>query len=335
MDISALKQQTFALLTALAAGAEPADVFHEDATLVAPFPWGPRTGLAAITDVWGAVRRALPDMERRDLIFVGGDNRDDPRISDTRAPHMVATLGHFQGVFEDDLLDIPATHKVVHLRYAEAHWLDKNKLRWSYLWLDLPDLMRQAGVWPLPPSFGTEGMWPGPAPQNGLRLSSDSWSGTDALDTVFGMHDALGSFDGKTLASMDHAHFWTERFMYYAGAGIGTARGMEGFRAHHQVPFLEAFPDRRGTGHFIRISDGPFAVTGGTVTGTHRGVWLGMTPTGRNIRIPVMDFYRLEGDRIAENWLPIDVPDIAHQMGNDLFARVRHLRGKHRTDLAL
>jgi hypothetical protein len=53
-----------------------------------------------------------------------------------------------------------------------------------------------------------------------------------------------------------------------------------------------------------------------------------MAPTGRMIEMRVMDFYRLEGDKIAENWVPMDVIHIALQMGVDLFARARHMTGQ-------
>jgi predicted ester cyclase len=328
-----MKRTTHGLLADLAKGRDVAEVYHPDATVHASYPWGDLVGLNAIEPLWKTLRTALPDMERRDLIFVGGDNRDDPRLDRPRAPHLVAALGHLQGTFVNDLLDIPATHGVVHLRYAEAHWLDGERIRTSHVILDVLDLKRQAGVWPLPPSLATEGMWPGPATQDGLRFGDDRWDGPDALDTVFAMHDALLSFDGVSLDSMPHAEFWTKDFMYYAAAGIGMCRGLDGFRAHHQIPFLRAFPDRSAEGHFVRISDGPYAVTGGTVLGTHSGEFLGMPATGKHIRMPVMDFYRLDGARIAENWLPMDVPLIAHQMGHDLFARLRHYRGRPRIAL--
>ncbi|NNK66423.1 MAG: SnoaL-like domain-containing protein [Rhodobacteraceae bacterium] len=328
-----LKSRSRALLMALAEGADPAGIYHPDAVVHAGHPWGDLTGIEAISALWASLRTALPDMERRDLIFVGGENRDDPRLDTPRAPHLVAAIGHLQGSFLADLIDIPPTFGVAHLRHSEAHWLDGDRFRESWLFLDLLDLKRQAGLWPLPPSLGTEGMWPGPATQDGLRADDAPWDGADALDTVFKMHAALLSFDGVSLESMPHAEYWTTHFMYYASSGIGMCRGLEGFRAHHQIPFLRAFPDRTATGHFIRISDGPYAVTGGVVTGTHSGEYLGMPATGKHIRIPVMDFYRLEGDRIAENWLPMDVPYVAHQMGHDLFARLRHYRGKPRRTL--
>ncbi|MFC4973623.1 ester cyclase [Halomonas beimenensis] len=328
------KASLHALLHGLAEGREPAHAYHPDARWQGMHPIGTLEGVGAISRFWRALRGAFPDMERRDLIFVGGDNHDDPRKPGWRAPHLVAALGHYQATFAADYLGIPATGGVVHLRYAEAHWLDGGKIRHSRVMIDLLDLMRQAGVWPLPPSLGTEGTWPGPASLDGVRLTDEPpRPGASALETIFAMHRALLSFDGKSLDSMPHGQYWTDNFMYYAAAGIGMTRGLQGFRAHHQIPFLKAFPDRIAEGHFIRISDGDYAVTGGNVMGTHRDTYMGMPATGRRISVPVMDFYRLDGDRIAENWLPMDVLGMAAQMGNDLLARLRHLTGHPVTSL--
>ncbi len=333
IDAAVLKRKVAALVAALAAGAPVAEIYHPDAELFAGHPLGRLEGRDQIDRFWARIRTALPDLERRDLIFLGGENRPDPRVTGPRAPHLVAAMGHLQATFSAPLLDIPATGGVIQLRYCEAHWLDGDRIRQSHVMVDWLDLMRQAGVFPLPPSFGAEGAWLGPATVDGVRIDSAPWSGPDALDTVLAMHSALLAFDGKSLESMPHEAFWTDAFMYYAASGIGTCRGLTGFRAHHQIPFLKAFPDRSGLGHFIRIADGPYAVTGGSVAGTHLGPFLGMTATGRRIEIPVMDFYRLDGSRIAENWLPMDVPHVAQQMGNDLFARMRHYAGDPALDL--
>ena len=328
---SGAKAAVHRLMTDLAAGADPASVWHPDAAMEASQPWG-RLDPAGIASLWADLRRALPDMERRDLIVVGGANRDDPRVSDPRAPHLVATLSHLEGTFAEALRGLPPTRGVVSLRIAEAHWLDGERVRRSWTFLDLVDLMRQAGVWPLPRSYGVEATWPGPATQDGLRLGEPQEG--RALDAVLAMHDALHAFDGSDVRSMPQDRFWAPGFMYHAGGGIGACRGLEGFRAHHQIPFLRAFPDRIGTGHFVRVSDGPYAVTGGVVAATHAGEWLGMTGTGRRVAVPVMDFYRLGPDgRIAENWLPIDVVGIAAQMGHDLLGRAEHYAGRPRAAL--
>jgi len=332
------KRETYEMLHALAAGSDPSDAYHEDARFWASHPWNEMEGLDAIRGLWSELRASFPDLERRDLIFLAGHSKEDKRVdpSFTDRP-MVAALGHIQATFAADFKGIPATKGVVMLRVCEAHHVVNGKIAHTYMMIDLLDLMEQAGVWPLMPMLGGKGIWPGPASNDGVRPEiMDHRRGDAVFQTVVDMHNALLSFDGKTLGSMDHSAFWTERFMYYGGAGIGACRGLQGFRAHHQIPFLKAFPDRTGAGHYIRIGDGDYAVTAGwpSVRATHQGAFLGMTPTGRRIDVRVMDFYHFEGGRISENWLPIDIPHMAHQMGFDVFERLAHMRGRPRLTLS-
>lgn len=336
MDFTALKQETEAMLQALAKGTASDVVYHPDATWHGVHPFNERSGPQAIGEVWDTLRAALPDLERRTTLLVAGDNLPDPRHCGERAPHMVACMGSYQGTFKTSLLDIPATHGVVHIQFCEAHYVVDGKIAHSTVMLDLLDLMRQANVWPLAPSLGAEGQWQPPAHGAGVKLHSTSPDeGQSSMERVLQMHAALGDFDGKNLDSMPHSQYWSENFMWYGPAGVGSTRGLSGFRAHHQIPFLRAFPDRTGASHYIRIGDGEIAVTGGwpSVTATHSGEWLGMAPTGRKIGMRVMDFYRLDGDMIAENWVPIDVIHMALQMGIDLFERMRHRAGQHPSQL--
>lgn len=334
VDLNDLRQTSHRLLHALAEGRDVAEVYHPDARFFGVQPFNERQGIEAIADVWTQLHAALPDLERRDEIHVAGPNLPDPRVSTTRATHLVACMGTYQGRFLADLCDIPATGQTVTLRFCEAHEIIDGKIAATYMMLDLADLMLQAGVWPFVRSLGAEGMWRGPASADGVQLTGAA-PDTAAMDVVLAMHGALQSFDGKNLDSMPHADYWHPNFMWYGPSGIGTTRGLEEFRAHHQIPFLIGFPDRGGTGHYIRISDGDYAVTGGwpSVAGTHLGPWLGMPATGKRINMRVMDFYRLADGRIAENWVPIDVIDIAKQMGVDVFERVRHMTGKPRLSL--
>ena len=45
------------------------------------------------------------------------------------------------------------------------------------------------------------------------------------------------------------------------------------------------------------------------------GELAGMPPTGRPVRVRICDFYRLEGERIAYNWMMLDLPDVLRQAG--------------------
>ena len=333
-----MKRAAHGLLSAFAAGAPAAEIYAPEARLDAGHPWGWVEGVAAIGAWRDELHAAIPNLARRDLILVGGENRADPRFDRNvglpRAPRIVAALGHYAGTMTGPLRGIPAAGAPVLLRYGEAHWIEGGRLLESRTILDLMDLARQCGAFPLPRSYGVEATWTGPAGQDGLRLPGPDWDGPDALETVFAMHDALHAFDGWNLESMDHAAHWTPDFLYHAAGGIGTMQGLDGFRAHHQIPFLRAWPDRAAEGHFVRVSDGPYAVTGGVVTGTHAGEYLGMTPTGRRMRMPVMDFYRIEPDgRIAENWLPADIAGMAAGLGADLLGRAAHYGGTPRRTL--
>lgn len=330
MDFTALKQRLEAMLQGITQGADISTAYHPDAHWFAVHPFNEVSGIEGICNAWKTLRKSFPDLQRIPMITVAGNNLPDPRVTTPRAPHMVACMGVLQGTFTQDLFAIPATHGVANIRYCEAHYIEGDRIAQSYIMLDFLDLMRQANVWPLAPSLGGEGQWQPPAHTCGVRLEqTDSDQGRAAMERVLQMHAALGDFDGKDLDSMDHAPYWSDDFMWYGPSGIGTTRALKGFRAHHQIPFLRAFPDRKGSGHYIRIGDGPFAVTGGwpSVTATHTGPWLGMAPSGRHIDMRVMDFYHLSGGKITENWVPIDVIHMALQMGVDIFAQLRHRRG--------
>lgn len=335
--VTVAKTQCFNLLAAIAGGADPGVTYHDEAKFWCSRPFNQAEGIDAVRRFWSALRAALPDIERRDLIFVAGESAPDPRARDDISGRtLVAAMGHLQGTFTADFCGIPATHGVVHLRYCEAHHWRAGKIAQTWMLIDFLDLMRQAGVWPIASSLGVESMWPGPATCDGVRPAlCDPERGRRAMDTVLAMHAALGTFDGRTIDSMSHAKYWADNFMWYGPAGIGAMRGMRGFRTHHQVPFLTGFPDRKGASHYVRIADGDYVVTGGwpSVEGTHTGEWLGLPGTGRRAAMRVMDFYRVDGEKIVENWVPIDIIDILYQLGFDVFRRLKHLRGDPRLDI--
>ncbi|MFN3146393.1 MAG: hypothetical protein ACE368_14700 [Paracoccaceae bacterium] len=156
-------------------------------------------------------------------------------------------------------------------------------------------MMMQAGAWPMAPQLGRAWAAPAPATQDGLApgprdAAASAASLRHVIDmlTHMGRHPAQG---GPEVMQLDR--FWHPRFGWYGPAGIGTARGVRGFRHWHQIPFLAAMPDRgqhpEGTQSHL-FADGAYvAVTGWpnmrqTLTG---GGWLGLPrhvaePTLRN-----------------------------------------------------
>ena len=292
---------------------------------------------AALSQVWGPLKAAFPDLERRDTVYVAG-------VYQGRT--LIAATGHYCATMRGDWLGIPATGKTVYLRYGEVWQIgpDGRAVQANLLW-DVLDVMRQAGVWPLAPSLGVEGMWPGPFTADGVRLApSDPDQGRASLEQTLQMHKTLAEFDDKgrlardALIAMPQRDHWHPKMMWYGPAGIGSTRGLDGFVDGHQLPFRIAFhrPQgtfeevtaeraRHGAGHYIRIGDGPYSVTGGwpSVYAMHMGGgFCGMPPTGRPVFMRVMDFYLHHEGLIRENWVPLDMLDLFRQMGADLLARM-------------
>ena len=316
-------------LHSLVQGTEASNIYHENAEINACHPINEISGLKDINKLWKSLRISLPDIERRDSIFVLGTNFPDKRsIVNIEGIELLASMCHYQGTFENDLFGIPASKKVVYLRSCEVHQFLNEKIIKSYIIFDLLNLMKQVGLSPISPSLGTDLFWPGPATTDGVRIDDKGYTNSsDSFEVVMKMHKALGEYDGKNIESMKHSQYWSKNFSWYGPSGIGTSKGMGNFRNFHQIPFLRGFSDRKGFSHYIRIMDGNYVVTGGwpSVEATHGGEWLGIPATNKNIKMRVMDFYRLENNVIAENWVPIDIIHILYQMGFDVFARLKEM----------
>mgnify|MGYP006290727359 CR=1 FL=1 len=233
--------------------------------------------------------------------------------------------GYLVGHFDAPLFGIPAHRRTAYLRYTEMLRLDGGSIAEWYLLPDFIDLMDQVGVNPLRPALGAAGRILPPRTLDGLYPGGD---GSASTARVLSMLEELGRYDGRRLDSMDLAAYWAPDFLWYGPGGIGTTRGIAGFRRHHQGPFLRAFPDRVVDHHVATIGAGAFAATGGWphMHATHSGPgWLGLPATGSRLELRVMDIWRCDGDRLAENWVGIDIPHMLHQMGLDLFEQMRCL----------
>lgn len=321
-DLLQDKARVHAHLSALTCGGAVEQAFAPDAVAEIAHPYGTCTG-DEITRFYADLHRALPDAEWRPEIFIAGHNHPDERMDAPRVSPQVGSFGHWQGTFTEPLLGIEPTDGVVHLRICEVHHLnDAGLIARSWILPDLLDLMDQASQFPLPPMNGARGQWPGPKGGDGVRMGeADIAGGNAAMARVLDMHNALNTHVGADVSGLTMAH-WDPNFMYYAAAGIGMCRGVDGFRRHHQIPFREAVPDRHSMGHFVRIADGRFALTGGRLYATHTGPYFGIPATGRAVHMDVMDFYHFdEAGLITENWLPFDIVKMAHQMGVDLLPR--------------
>lgn len=307
-----------AIRKALDAVAAPDAVFH------LAHPFGDMTGGAAFHDhALAVLKAAWPDVERRDWIVMSGD--------DEHSGNWVGCGGHFMGTFIAPFLDIPPTGQVTHMRFHEFYRIEDGKIaEYQAIW-DIPEVMMQAGAWPMVPSLGREFFIPGPSSGDGMirgprNAEQSRASQQHIIDMLAHMkrHPVMGGPE-----KMEMPKFWDHRMTWYGPAGIGTGRGIEGFRNWHQIPFLNGMPDRGQyleeiTYHFF--GDNNYcAVTGWpnmVQTLTNDG-WLGIAPAGQKFTMRSLDFWRIEDCKIRENWVMVDILDAYRQLGVDVFARLR------------
>lgn len=285
---------------------------------------------AFFAEWWGPLLAALPDVEYRSFVRVSGQYDGAAMDGDGAAGDWVNSTGYLVGTFSEPLLGIPATHRSLFLRFGELVRVEDGKIAEGYIIPDFIDAMRQAGVCPLRPSVGARELILPPMSLDGLDHSGNPAESEKSLQLVRDMIDGLLRFDGKSLFTMDQERFWSPNFMWYGPAGIGTSRGLDGFRAHHQGPFLRGFPKRGVDRTKSLIAEGAYVATGGWphMTASHLGGgWLGLPPSGRDVTMRVMDWWRRDGDRLAENWVSIDILHILDQFGLDLFDQMRELAG--------
>jgi len=304
-----------------------AAAYQPDAAWRGSHPLNEMTGIAAIAaQVWRPLRASFPDLERRDTILIGGS---------FEGGELVGAVGHYCGTFRQDWLSIPATGRPIALRYGEIHRLAGGKIVQSTVLIDVLDVIRQAGFWPLAPSLGTEMAWPCPITADGVvlhaqdpALSATNFTQMRRMQAALGDHGDWRTMGRDAFLVPSQVADWHPRMMWYGPCGIGTTRGMQGFVDYHRLPWRTAFHNTVGSQHYVRLADGAYTATGGwpSVTADHLGPgFLGIGPTGRRISMRVMDFYLHHEGLIRENWVPIDIIDMLRQMDVDVFARMQSL----------
>ena len=293
-----------------------------------PHPINRLEGLdALVEEFYRPLFAAFPDAVREPYILMGGEYRS--------GDEWVSGTGHFRGTFAADWHGIPATGKEATLRFGEFCRLEKGKIVASYVILDIPDLMRQAGYDVLAPNLGQDGFAYPPKAGDGILLTGQNpLEGARSRKLVEDMIAGLSDYDGSgNLDSMHQEDFWdAEKMVWYGPHGIGTTFGLNGFQEGHQRPFLESFPDRKGGNHVCRHGDGLYAASTGwpSVKAKFAGKpYKGVPPTNAAFGMRVMDWWRREGDKLVENWVFLDFIDFYLQWGVDLFERMQTMIGEN------
>jgi predicted ester cyclase len=299
-------------------------LLHPDAIVHLPYPFGDLNGPDAYYETcFAPLHQSMPDLERRDWIVIGGRTEHDG--------DWVGCAGHYVGTFASPWLDIPPTGHLAHMRFHEFFRFEDDKIvEVQALW-DIPELMLQAGAWPMAPSLGLEICIPGPAGQDGLvQAPHDQTKSQASCQHVIDMLECLQKHPSQGGPEvMEMLRFWHARMNWYGPAGIGTCRGISGFRNWHQIPFLNGMPDRGqhsneltfhffGDANYVGVTGWPNMIQ----TVSHDG-WMGIPPSDKRIDLKSLDFWRIESGKIRENWVLVDLLDTYKQLGVDVLGRMR------------
>ena len=304
-------------------------IFDKDVIINFCYPFGTFKGVENLfTKSFLPLQQSIPDLERRDMIFMAGTT---PEGQD-----WLGCMGNYMGTFMSPFLDIPPTGHLVHMRYHEFFQIEDGKISQMQAIWDLPELMMQAKAWPLAPQLGTFICTPSPMSGDGLAVSGNA---SDKLEHVINMLTDLCKHpyhpDPKI---MKLEKYWHPQLNWYGPAGIGTGRGIAGFRNWHQIPFLKGMPDRKLDdmadlqSHWL--AEGNYVCETGwpnmRLTLKNDG-WMGLPPTNKELEMRSLDFWRLENGLIRENWVLIDLIDIYRQLGINIFDRLREFNKSRQT----
>lgn len=274
---------------------------------------------------------AWPDLERRDHIVMAG--------TDDLGHDWVGCGGYFTGTSVAAWLDIPPNGHQSHLRFHEFYRFVEGRVAEVQALWDIPEVMMQSRAWPMAPSLGREWHIPGPATMDGLIADGGSpEEGQATKSRIIEMLEYLKkhpSQGGPEVMEMER--FWHPRMSWYGPSGIGTGRGIRGFRNWHQIPFLNAMPDRGlkrnqikyhffGERNYAAVTGWPNMIQ----TVSHDG-WLGIAPAGKEITMKSLDFWRLENGLIRENWVMVDLLDAYQQLGVDVLGRMKEFNKARNT----
>ncbi|MCF2871903.1 ester cyclase [Octadecabacter sp. G9-8] len=287
-------------------------------------PFYERRGAADVAAAfWGPLLTSLTRLQRREDVFFAGRNSVGEGV-------WVVSMGHLMGLFDAPWLGIAATRKMVMLRYCEFNCVEGGRITKTMLHVDIPHLMAQAGQNPFGPQTGAPIVQPGPIGHGGMLFDAQPADvGTQTQDLIDAMCSDLGTWALGLPLEEELARTWHDDMIWWGPAGIGATYTIERYAKQHSGPFRAAFYDRSFTGHEARVSEGHFGGFFGwpNFTAKHRGGFMGLPANDKDCEFRVIDIYRRDGDKLAENWIFIDMLYWLMQQGDDVLARMAAIAG--------
>ena len=285
-------------------------------------PFHEQHNLANVVDTfWLPLRRAFTHLQRRQDIFMAGNNR----LETSDGGVWVVSMGHLMGLFEAPWLGIAPTGKMAFLRYCEFNKVVDGKIFETAMYFDIPHVMLQAGLTPFPPMTGAQLVQPGPITHTGLLYDPQPPAAGDAtIAAIDRMVADVKTWQQDISIEDELRRSWHEDMIWWGPTGIGASYTIPGYARQHAGPFRAGFANRIFNGHICRMAEGEFGGFFGwpNLTLEPSGGFMGMPATGKAGDMRVIDIYRREGDKLAENWVFIDLLHFWNQQGVDILERM-------------
>lgn len=277
-------------------------------------------GDALADTVWSPLKAAMPVLQRRpDILFAGSHHMDDDNAL------WVVSMGHFIGDWTQPWLGIKPPMKLTFVPYVSWYKIDNGVIVETVEFLDILSVITQVGHNPYAAQQSAAHiMSPGPLTHDGLLYETQ-----DLASSVktFNLTNAMLTELAETYTSpAEHmSRHWHTDMTWFGPAGIGGCLGFEGYRRGHTGPFEEQqdfvayYPETAATaeGNYAAFLWRP--CLGMRNTGDYMGVLANEVVA----EMRVVDVYRRDGDKLAENWIFIDMLHFMHMQGVDLLAEIR------------
>lgn len=313
--------------------ASPADVADVLSRHTAPdwhwrgmHPFHEQRGAGAVSaSFWAPFLTAMSRVQRREDIFFAGRNEIDGFAS-----VWVVSMGHLMGLFDAPFLGIPPTRRITMLRYAEFNRVENGQIVESALFCDLIHLMHQAGLRPLPPQTGAHLVQPGPRTHDGLLYGpQDAAQGEQTLALINAMIGTITNQRSFASPAEELAQCWHDDMLWWGPDGIGATYTIDRYIEQHQRPFRTQLTGRAFNGHIARLAEGNFGGFFGwpNLTLIPTGGYMGLPASGVAADMRVVDIYRREDGKLAENWVFIDILHFLAMQGLDVLTRVQAVTG--------
>jgi hypothetical protein len=275
--------------------------------------------------VWNPLTQSFTSLQRRQDIFMAGPNLIDGDM-------WVTSMGTLLGLFDQPWLGIQPTGKIVLIPYCEFHRVADNRITQTALWLDIVSVMKQSGYNPFGMQTGAEIINPAPKTADGVLLSAqDEQASQQTLDLIMAMcNDLVG--DGMESGDDVLQKTWHDDMLWFGPSGIGATYTIERYQKQHQGPFNAGLRDIEFNGHILEHAEGNYGGWFGwpNLRMKQGDGFLGMPASDTPTEMRVVDIYRRDGDKLAENWIFIDFLHYLKLLGVDVLGRYAEINSAAR-----